>query len=205
MKKAVWFCLALCAALCLCACGADDPSAGAQTYGSPAVPSAPAAPVLPTDGDGTAARSDISAPSAPSVPATPSDIGAALPEPAGDIDPVITPEPAQDTKPDPQPIIVPKPVIGGGPAPQAPAVVKIVNTALSQPDLAFAQALEKIYEDKHATYYFNCIMSSYVIVWFSDGTQADIKTALNSGMLTIEEAKSHGVGFIEESKNLSEY
>ena len=43
------------------------------------------------------------------------------------------------------------------------------------------------------------------IIHFSDGTQADIKTALNSGMLTIEEAKLHGVGFIEKSKNLCEY
>ena len=88
------------------------------------------------------------------------------------------------------------------PDPDVVMVVKIVNTAT--PDMAFAQALEKVYEDKNATYYFSCIMSGCIIVYYSDGTQEDIKTALNEGILTIEEAKQHGIRFIEESKNLVE-
>lgn len=88
------------------------------------------------------------------------------------------------------------------PDPDVVTVVKIVNTAT--PDMAFAQALEKVYEDKNATYYFSCIMSGCIIVYYSDGTQEDIKTALNEGILTIEEAKQHGIRFIEESKNLVE-
>ncbi len=89
------------------------------------------------------------------------------------------------------------------PDPDVVTVVKILNTAT--PDMDFAQAFEKVYEDKNTTYYFNCIMSGCIIVYYSDGTQEDIKTALNEGILTIEEAKSHGIRFIEESKNLVEY
>jgi hypothetical protein len=176
--------------LCLCACASDSTQSTLKNSDSPiAPPPADSVSALSQKTDPDTSTSSASA----DMGTLPSD-GAEYSQKAIDGGRFFS-KPATDLYPAP----VQKPDT------PSPAVVRIVNTALSQPDLVFAQALEKIYEDEHAVYYFNCIMSSYVTVYFSDGTQADIKTALNSGMLTIEEAKLHGVGFIEKSKNLCEY
>ena len=89
------------------------------------------------------------------------------------------------------------------PDPDVVTAVKIVDTSKGL-DIAFATAIEEVYEDSRAVYCFSCIKSHYIMVYFTDGSEMNIKDALNSGLLTIDEAKALGVRFIEESKNLVE-
>lgn len=90
------------------------------------------------------------------------------------------------------------------PDPDVVTAYKIVDTSKGL-DIDFATAIEKVYEDSNTVYCFNVIKSHYIMVYFTDGSEMNIKHALHSGLLTISEAKDLGIRFIEESKNLVEY
>lgn len=87
--------------------------------------------------------------------------------------------------------------------PDVVTAYKILDTSKGL-DIDFATAIEEVYEDSEAVYCFSVIKSHYIIVYFTDGSEMNIKDALHSGLLTISEAKELGVRFIEESKNLTE-
>ena len=82
----------------------------------------------------------------------------------------------------------------------APKIVSIVDTAKGRTDLAFAQALETIFETDTTVYYFGVIYSPYVIVHYADGTQEDVKTALQKGNCTISDLDRFGIGYMTREK-----
>lgn len=79
-------------------------------------------------------------------------------------------------------------------------ITNIVDTSKDNPDLAFAMALEPIYEDNTAVYSLSCIKSHYIIVHYADGSQEDIKTALSAGRATIADLDRFGIGYYREAK-----
>jgi len=82
----------------------------------------------------------------------------------------------------------------------APKIVSIVDTAKDRTDLAFATALETIFETETTEYYFGVIRSHYIIVHYADGTSEDVKTALNNGNCTIADLDRFGIGYMTREK-----
>jgi len=79
-------------------------------------------------------------------------------------------------------------------------ITNIVDTSIDYLDIAFAMALEPIYEDNTAVYCFSCIKSHYVFVYYADGTRETVKTALSSGRATIADLDRFGIGYYREAK-----
>lgn len=82
----------------------------------------------------------------------------------------------------------------------APKILSIEDTAKGRTDLVFAQALETIFETDTTEYYFSVIYSPHVIVHYADGTQEDVKTALNNGNCTIADLDRFGIGYMTREK-----
>ena len=79
-------------------------------------------------------------------------------------------------------------------------VLSIVDHSLDDPDLAFATALEPIWEDDANVYSFSCIKSRYVTVYYDDGTEENVKDALQAGRVTMDDLDTFGIGYITEPK-----
>ncbi|MBE6572168.1 MAG: hypothetical protein E7656_07975 [Ruminococcaceae bacterium] len=79
-------------------------------------------------------------------------------------------------------------------------LVSITDKSKDTPDLAFAEALEQIFEDDENVYYLPCIMSEYIVAEYSDGTKESIKSALSSEKAKISDLDRFGVFYITESK-----
>ena len=56
-------------------------------------------------------------------------------------------------------------------------------------------ALEKFYEDESNEYYFYVIKSQYIVVIYNDGTSENIVTALNAGLVTIDDLDEFGIEY----------
>ena len=80
-------------------------------------------------------------------------------------------------------------------------VIKITDTTLDNPDMAFAMALEKFYEDTENEYYFNCIKSQYIIVEYENGYKENIKSALESGNAALSDLTKFNIGYHTVEKN----
>lgn len=63
-----------------------------------------------------------------------------------------------------------------------------------------ATAMEKFYEDEVYEYFFPCIKSSWVIVKYNNGDEVDIKSALQSGLVTVNDLRENNIDFYEEEK-----
>lgn len=61
-------------------------------------------------------------------------------------------------------------------------------------------ALEKIYEDDNNEYYFNCIKSGDIFVKYVNGEKENVKSALNSGRITLKDLDTWKIGYITEKK-----
>lgn len=79
-------------------------------------------------------------------------------------------------------------------------VVNIVDRTKTEP-IAVPDALEEIYYDGTYRYYLSGIYSQYVIVTYSDGTQEDVKSALQSGRATIADLDRFDIFYWKESNN----
>jgi len=79
-------------------------------------------------------------------------------------------------------------------------IITITDTARNRTDLAFATALEQIYETEDTVYFFPVIYSQYVIVQYDDGTQEDVKTALQNNRCTIADLDRFNIEYLQESK-----
>lgn len=84
------------------------------------------------------------------------------------------------------------------------SILSIVDHSLNNPDLAFAMALEPICEDDTNVYSFSCIKSQYVIVRYADGTEEDVKTALQAGRVTMDDLDAFGIRYLTEPKTEDE-
>ncbi len=76
----------------------------------------------------------------------------------------------------------------------------IVDRSLDNPDLAFAQALEPIFEDEENVYSLPCIKSDHIIVKYADGTEENVVSALSSGRISIKDLNRFDIGYITEQK-----
>lgn len=61
-------------------------------------------------------------------------------------------------------------------------------------------ALEKIYEDDNNEYYFSCIKSKDIFVKYVNGEKENIKSALNSGRVTIKDLDGWNIQYITQKK-----
>ena len=80
------------------------------------------------------------------------------------------------------------------------SVLSIVDHSLDDPDRAFATALEPIWEDETNVYSFSYIKSHYVTVYYDNGSQEDVKTALEAGRIIMDDLDTFGIGYITEPK-----
>ena len=80
------------------------------------------------------------------------------------------------------------------------SLVSIVDHSADSYDLAFDMALEPIWEDETNVYLFSCIKSSIVTVYYANGTEEDVKTALQAGRVTMADLDTFGIHYITEPK-----
>lgn len=71
----------------------------------------------------------------------------------------------------------------------------IVDTSKDIEDFACAEALEGIYTSGIYTYYLPCIKSSYIEVRYSNGMVENIKEALESGNISVEDLDTFGIKY----------
>lgn len=79
-------------------------------------------------------------------------------------------------------------------------VAKIEDLMLTRTDLVCAEALENFYSDSEYDYYFNCMKSGMIIVTYTDGSEENIKEALDNGNITIEDLDEYLIGYIKYPK-----
>lgn len=65
----------------------------------------------------------------------------------------------------------------------------------------FDMALEKFYEDEENEYRFPAIMSPWIIVHYSNGTNENIVDALNAGRATLADLTRFGFSYYTDPKN----
>lgn len=80
------------------------------------------------------------------------------------------------------------------------AVLSIIDHSLDDPDLSFDTALEPIWEDEANVYSFSCIKSHYVTVYYDDGTEQNVKDALQAGWVTMDDLDSFGIDYLTQPK-----
>ena len=78
-------------------------------------------------------------------------------------------------------------------------VVDIWDRAVEE-QLPCDEALELFYEDETNEYYFSCIKSHYIIVMDNTGRTVDVVTALNEGLITVEDLDYYGIEYFTEPK-----
>ena len=78
-------------------------------------------------------------------------------------------------------------------------VVSIVDRTVTE-QLPTDEAIEVFYEDDAYVYSFASIRSHLVVVTYSDGSTADIKTALETGMAQISDLDRFGIHYYAEPK-----
>ena len=79
------------------------------------------------------------------------------------------------------------------------AILEIINPT-DDPNFAYDTAVEKIYEDEVNEYFIGGLYSQHIIVRYTDGTQEDIKAALNSGRATLAALDKFGIRYWAEPK-----
>lgn len=79
-------------------------------------------------------------------------------------------------------------------------VLSIVDHSLDDPDRAFAMALEPFWEDDANVYSFPCIKSQFVTVYYDDGTEENVKSALQAGWVTMDDLDTFGILYLTEPK-----
>ena len=82
--------------------------------------------------------------------------------------------------------------------PQSPAGTKEVREIIDRTkieEIYVAEAYETFYSDETYVYYFANIISPYVIVYYADGTEENVKTALETGHITIADLDANGIGY----------
>lgn len=79
-------------------------------------------------------------------------------------------------------------------------VVDIWDQTAKEP-IFCASALEKFWEDETNEYYFACIKSDYIMVMDSTGRIVDVVTALEEGLITVEDLDTYCIGYTAKPKS----
>ena len=64
-----------------------------------------------------------------------------------------------------------------------------------------AEAIEPFYSDENYVYEFACIISPYVIVYYKNGTEENVKVALEKGHITIADLDEYDIGYMKRPKS----
>ena len=79
-------------------------------------------------------------------------------------------------------------------------VVSIIDKTKENDDFSYSTALEKIFEDEKNEYFLGCIKSSYIIVKYENGYEEDVKEALKSGRIAINDLDRFDISYITQVK-----
>lgn len=80
--------------------------------------------------------------------------------------------------------------------PQSPAGTKEVREIIDRTkieEIYVAEAYETFYSDETYDYYFSNVISPYIIVYYTDGTEENVKVALEAGHITIADLGNFGI------------
>ena len=81
-------------------------------------------------------------------------------------------------------------------SPQFKEIRDIVDLTKTQ-DIPTDDALEFFYSDEWYDYAFSGIKSSYVMVYYKDGTEENVKVALEAGNITIKDLDGFHIQYLE--------
>ncbi len=78
--------------------------------------------------------------------------------------------------------------------------IKIVDKTLNINNFSCAEALEQFYEDDSYIYYWNCLKNEYMVVEYNDGNEELISTALEKGIITINDLDNYNIKYYKVEK-----
>ena len=67
--------------------------------------------------------------------------------------------------------------------------------------IGVGEAIEPFYSDENYIYEFSCIISPYVIVYYQNGTEENVKVALEKGHITIADLDEYDIGYTKRPKS----
>ena len=82
--------------------------------------------------------------------------------------------------------------------------ITIVDKSKSIKDFSADTALEPFYEDEQYIYSYPCIISDYIVVKYSDGTEETVKEALKNNHIEIGYLDKFGIKYIKQEKSQEE-
>lgn len=82
--------------------------------------------------------------------------------------------------------------------------ITIIDKTKSIDDFACDTALDPFYEDDKYVYSYPCIISDYIIVKYSDGTEETVKEALKNNRIEIGYLDKFDIDYIKVEKSLEE-
>ena len=78
--------------------------------------------------------------------------------------------------------------------------IREITDPTDDPTFTYDTAVEKIFEDENNEYFIGGLYSQHIIVYYTDGTQEDIVTALNAGRASIVDLDKFGIRYWAEPK-----
>ena len=78
--------------------------------------------------------------------------------------------------------------------------ITIVDKSKSIKDFSADTALEPFFEDEQYIYSYPCIISDYIVVKYSDGTEETVKEALKNNHIEIGYLDKFGIKYIKQEK-----
>jgi hypothetical protein len=75
-----------------------------------------------------------------------------------------------------------------------------ITDPTDDPNFTYDMAVEKIFEDKNNEYFIGGLYSQHIIVYYTDGTQENIVTALDASRATIADLDKFGIRYWAEPK-----
>lgn len=91
--------------------------------------------------------------------------------------------------------------IGYGKEEKENNIKNIVDLTETSEGFNCADALEEFYKDAEFTYYFSCIKSSQIKVFYNDGTEETVKEALQKNKITIKDLNKYNIKYYKEKTN----
>lgn len=82
--------------------------------------------------------------------------------------------------------------------------ITIIDKSKAIKDFTTDTALEPFYEDEKYIYSFPCIISDYIVVKYSDGTEENVKEALKNKHIEIGYLDKFDINYIKQEKSQEE-
>ena len=79
--------------------------------------------------------------------------------------------------------------------------ITIIDKTKAIKDFSADAALEPFYEDENYIYSYPCIISDYIVVKYSDGTEETVKEALKNNRIEIGYLDKFDINYIKQEKS----